>query len=104
MDRCWRYILPWRGSSRSQCKILGGGTVNGKDRLSNNYYSEKLAQTIMSPGWLALFITSVYVLLQAGVVRSKQLEISKSDEVDYVSGDIFAIVQRCNWDIFIPHS
>ena len=59
----------------------------------------------MTPGWLALFIASVHVLLQAGIVRSKQLEISMSGEVDYVSGDIFAIVQqRCNWDIFLPHS
>ena len=24
--RCRRYILPWRGLSRSQCKILGGGS------------------------------------------------------------------------------
>ena len=43
----------------------------------------------MTPGWLTLFITSVHILLQAGVVRSKQLEISMSDEVDYVSGDFF---------------
>ena len=54
----------------------------------------------MSPGWLALFVASVHVLLQAGVVRSKQLEISMSDEIDFVIGDIFAIVQRCNWDFF----
>ena len=58
----------------------------------------------MTPGWLTLFITSVHILLQAGIVQSKQLEISMSDEVDYVSGDIFAIVQRCNWESFVPHS
>ena len=34
----------------------------------------------------------------------QQLDISMSDEVDYVSGDIFAIVQRCNWEFFVPHS
>ena len=45
----------------------------------------------MTPGWLTLFITSVHILLQAGVVRSKQLEISMSDEVDYVSGDFFLL-------------
>ena len=54
----------------------------------------------MTLGWLTLFITSVHILLQAGVVRSKQLEISMSDEIDFVIGDIFAIVQRCNWDFF----
>ena len=51
----------------------------------------------MSPSWLTLFIASVHILLQAGIVRSKQLEISLSDKVDFVIGDIFAIVQRCNW-------
>ena len=58
----------------------------------------------MTPGWLALFIASVHILLQAGIVRSKQLEISMSDKVDFVIGDIFAIVQPCNWESFVPHS
>ena len=58
----------------------------------------------MAPGWLTLFITSVHVLLHAGIVWSEQLEISMSDKVDFVIGDIFAIVQPCNWESFVPHS
>ena len=54
--------------------------------LSNRYYSEKFIRTIMPPGWLSLFFASVHVLLQAGIVRSEQLEmqscISMSEEVD----------------------
>ena len=58
----------------------------------------------MSPSWLTLFIASVHVLLQAGIVRGKQLEILTWNEVNYVSWVCFCPFQGCNWGGFVPHS
>ena len=58
----------------------------------------------MSPSWLTLFIASVHVLLQAGIVRGKQLEILTWNEANYVSWVCFCPFQGCNWGGFVPHS